>query len=142
LTLDQHRRGVNGEALVLRWLCQLRDDELIKDFFKPDWVVIPADHAKNVIYSAAIFVEGKSQEHFESPPFDGHGLPVRQAENYHAVLHGGGPPTLLLVIEGGIVYHQYLHVLERGRKFETNGVEPRRIYPLESFQRGIRGWPL
>lgn len=141
LTTDQRSRGANGEALTLRWLCRLRDDGLVRDFFRPDWVVMPAEHAKNVLYSAAVFVEGKAQEYFARPPFDGHGLPVRQAENYQAVLAGGGPPTLLVVIDGGIVYHQFLHILERGRSFDTNGTEPRRIYPLDSFQRGLKGWP-
>lgn len=141
LTAEQSRRGTNGEARILRWLCRLRDEGLVRDFFRPDWVVMPAEEAKNVLYSAALFVEGKAQEHFERPPFDGHGLPVCQAENYQAVLAGGGPPTLLVVIDGGTVYHQYLHILERGRKFDTNGAEPRRVYPLESFTKGLKGFP-
>jgi hypothetical protein len=98
-------------------------------FCRPEWVVVPVD-------GDPFFVEVKTQDHYEAPPFDGHGLPVWQADRYLDLQVRLGMRTLLVVFEyaAGMEYWGWLDELQRNF-FDTPGTRngPRRIYPLSSF---------
>jgi len=112
----------------------LARDVLINRFkvdgiFQADWLV-----EKNGKYYV---VEVKHKEMFKAPPFDGHGLDVRQVKSRMRFFRSVGVRCLFLVIDmTGLIFWQWLDVLENGPKFDTkNGV---RIYALDSFVRAGR----
>jgi hypothetical protein len=79
--------------------------------------------------------EIKFQAVYEAPPFDGHGLPPWQVRTRLALQREIGLIAVLLVFDhDGRTYAQRLDRLEEGPRFDTNGVSPRRVYPLESFE--------
>lgn len=96
-----------------------------------DWLVGPIGEKK--IY---FFVEVKYQEMFKAPPFDGHGLPVKQVEKRMGVYNNLGLATLFMVFEKGtnIMYRAWLHELEKTDYFDTS-IKGRRIYNIKSFEK-------
>ncbi len=123
--------GREAEGGLLR--ADLAGDGL--HYFIPDAAVL-------VVRSRQLFlVEAKGQEMFRAPPFDGHGLPVRQAANYMAAYWLTGLRTQLRVYDPrGFLYKAWLDELEGSGYFDTEGIRrtPRRIYPLTSFQETAR----
>jgi hypothetical protein len=128
-TPEADAMGRKGESELRLELARAKKNGEIEGVCFPDAVVLSVQH-----YPYG--VELKTQDRFTAPPFDGHGLAVSQA-NYYMTLY----PyvwTLLVVREpDGTEFRQWLHVLERGRKFDTVGKQktPRRVYPLENFTR-------
>ena len=79
-------------------------------------------------------IEVKHQEMFESPPFDGHGLPVWQVKTRIKLYKDTGVIPLFFVLDKNtkvLMYNSLLN-LEKGRKFQT-GKKSRVIYPIENF---------
>ncbi len=114
--------GRIGQELSEKWL----HDRGFK-VFQVDWMA-----RKGGEYS---LWEAKYQEHFEWPPFDGHGLPIWQVEARLRFQDATGIPAMLLVFEkrSDEAYVQRLDVLDAGEYFDTNGDSPRRVYPLDAF---------
>lgn len=79
--------------------------------------------------------EIKYQEHFESPPFDGHGLPRWQLNARLDFQKETGIRALLFVVDKKTdhIYWQYMDELIKGESYQTNGENPRIIFPLESY---------
>jgi hypothetical protein len=125
-----HQRGWRGEARLQRDLRRAQDANLISAFLQPEAVVVP-------VAGYPFMVEAKDQEHFEAPPFDGHGLPVWQAMRYEQVRLATRMRTVLTVYEGDVRYKAWLDELEAGDHFDTAGTVkwPRRVYPLTGFRR-------
>jgi hypothetical protein len=122
-------RGRRGAIRLERVLRALRDAGRIEDYLQPDAIVL--------VGGGAFMVEAKDQDHFEAPPFDGHGLPVTQAGKYEGVRAAVGMRTWFVVYDNGNVYAAWLDELEAVEHFDTAGIvkTPRRIYPLSSFRR-------
>ena len=81
-----------------------------------------------------ICVEAKRKERFTPPPFEGHGLDLRQVFLRNKMLKEIKIRTLLVIYEIGTddIYFQWLDILEKGEKFVTkNNIV---IYPLKIFQ--------
>ena len=115
--------GKEGEMLARTVLI---DRFKVDGIFQADWLV-----EKNGKYYV---VEVKHKEMFKAPPFDGHGLDVRQVKARMKFYRALGVRCMFLVIDmSGKIYWQWLDVLEQGRKFDTKrGV---RIYSLDGFIR-------
>lgn len=120
-------RGRNIENKLFNNLVAGVDRGSIEMFCQPDAIAIGKD--------GPFFIEAKGQDRFLAPPFDGHGMPVRQVENYMKLYKTTGMPTQFLVWEDNVSFWQWLHVLESGESFDTAGTvkTPRRIYPLSAF---------
>ena len=136
ITDEAEERGRAGEERFRRVLKELQALGAVEFFNRPEWIVWPT-------HGEPYLVEVKTQEQFSPPPFAGHGLPVYQAERYMRINTVLGLRTLLVVFDPSDenMYIAWLDVLERGSAFDTSGSRgrtPRRIYPLESFQR--RPW--
>lgn len=118
--------GKEGERLARKVLI---DRFKVDGIFQADWIV-----EKNDSYYV---VEVKHKEMFKAPPFDGHGLDVRQVRARMKFFRRFGIRCLFLVIDmTGKVFWQWLDVLEQGRKFDTRkGV---RIYAIEGFNKAGR----
>lgn len=115
--------GIEGECLAREVLINRFK---VDSIFQADWIV-----EKNGSYYV---VEVKHKEMFKAPPFDGHGLDVRQVKSRMRFFRRFNIRCLFLVIDlKGRVFWQWLDVLEQGRKFDTRkGV---RIYAIEGFNR-------
>ena len=115
--------GMEGETLARTVLI---DRFKVDSIFQADWLV-----EKNGKYYV---VEVKHKEMFKAPPFDGHGLDVRQVNARMRFFRAHGIRCLFLVIDmKGRIFWQWLDVLEQGRKFDTKrGV---RVYDIDSFVR-------
>ncbi len=77
--------------------------------------------------------EIKRKERFNSPPFNGHGLNVKQVNYAIEFQKDTGIPTMLLICEIGTDkwFVRRLDKLEKGEKFTTkNNI---RIYKLSNF---------
>ena len=118
--------GKEGERLARTVLI---DKFKVDGIFQADWIV-----EKNDTYYV---VEVKHKEMFKAPPFDGHGLDVRQVKSRMKFFRKFNIRCLFLVIDmTGKVFWQWLDVLEQGRKFDTRkGV---RIYAIEGFNKAGR----
>ena len=129
------QRGHAAERLLHQQLRALVAQRRLRAVAFPDAVVVPW-------WSEPIAIELKHASHYTSPPFDGHGLPVLQAQEYMSVHATSGIDTRLVVWEpGGVCWHRLLSSLEAGEHFDTSGrwKFPRRVYPLSSFTSGR--WP-
>ena len=114
--------GRDGERLariILKDICK------VDGIFQADWLV-----EKNGKYYV---VEVKHKEMFKAPPFDGHGLDIRQVRARMRFYSITGIRCLFLVIDmDGQIYWQWLDALEEGQKFDTKkGV---RIYSIDGFK--------
>ena len=120
--------SINSIGREGEWLARnvLIDRFKVDGIFQADWLV-----EKNGKYYV---VEVKHKEMFKAPPFDGHGLDVRQVKARMKFFRTVGVRCLFLVIDlNGKIFWQWLDVLEEGPKFDTKkGV---RIYALDSFVR-------
>ena len=118
--------GKEGERLARTVLI---DRFKVDGIFQADWIV-----EKNDTYYV---VEVKHKEMFKAPPFDGHGLDIRQVKSRMKFFRKFNIRCLFLVIDmTGKVFWQWLDVLERGRKFDTRkGV---RIYAIEGYNKAGR----
>jgi len=77
--------------------------------------------------------EIKRKERFNLPPFEGHGLDIRQVNYALEFQKDTGIPTILLIYEAGTNkwFMGRIDELEKGEKFDTkNGI---RIYKLDNF---------
>ena len=88
------------------------------------------------------FFEIKTQEPFEPPPFNGHGLPPWQVKKYIQMQFDLGIIFHLIIFDtiNFRGYKQLLSALEDGRFYDTRGNNPRRIYPIESYEVWIEDW--
>jgi len=122
--------GKLGEEAILEYLKTKKKEKSFK-IFRPDFIV------KRKGYPPVI-VEIKTQERFYPPPFEGHGLPIHQVENYMLLYKEEKIKCILFIIEPdtGIVFGEYLHKLEEGEKFITQN-RRRVVYPLRNFKRFI-----
>jgi hypothetical protein len=83
--------------------------------------------------------EVKHQERYLPPPFEGHGLPKWQIEARMSFYKTTGIRCKFVVFEKGTtnVFEQWLDVLESKEHFDTQGLKPRRIYPITSFEQWV-----
>lgn len=131
-----NKDGRIGEQLVLLLFREHRDPNGQRDFLaiQPDALV------RNVITNSWHLIESKHQEHYKSPPFDGHGLPRYQIEGRLKFKDDTDVTPWLFVFEKPIdktllCYAQRLDTLMSGKYIETQGLKRRIIFPLESFEK-------
>jgi hypothetical protein len=122
--------GFEGEGKVRKWMVQneihhMQADLLFKQNGK--WCI----------------AEVKTQEKFEAPPFDGHGLPQWQIDARLEFYKETGIVPFLIVncLSDNCTYIQRLDVLMDGVHFKTNGIKKRTIFPIESFVKIIDPHP-
>lgn len=79
--------------------------------------------------------EVKHQARFKAPPFDGHGLPMWQAQARLKFYNDTGIRPILYVLdkETNEVFVQFIDVLFAGQRFSTRN-NKRVIFPIESFE--------
>ena len=130
--LDNLSDGFKGEEIIRDFL---KNNPNIDVFFQGDIIYRKID-------GKWFISEVKHQEKFESPPFDGHGLPPWQIKHRLLFEKERGVIAMLYVIEKGkkengkhIVYWNYLNKLNQGKHFDTMGDKPRRVFPLENFNK-------
>ncbi len=71
-------------------------------------------------------------EPFKPPPFYGHGADIYQINKRMKRFNKNNIKQFLIIFEkSGKIYGQWLHILEKGKYFDTK--KGKRIYPLESF---------
>ena|SRR3990167_7597001 len=116
--------GIDGEQKLFKWL---KEKDYV--FFQPD--------ALSFEDGNYVLNECKHQEHFKSPPFDGHGLPKWQVEARIWFWEITNIRCRLIIFEKGTkdIYWQWLDILENDEYFDTQGDKPRRIYPLFNFNK-------
>lgn len=129
--VEKFIEGNKGESFIR--------DLLTKEntkFFEPDLIV--NENGQYYIY------EIKLQEHFESPPFDGHGLPLWQINDRLNFYKKTNIKCKLIIIDlkQKFIYHQDLDVLyeKYGNEkmcHQTNGKNPRCIFNLVMFNKTI-----
>ncbi len=80
--------------------------------------------------------EIKRQEPFEPPPFMGHGLPIWQIDDRLRFYAQTGVEPWLFIIDpiNKEIYYQILEQLNCQEYFNTQGMKPRRIFPLDNFR--------
>lgn len=121
--------GITEEGIQAeQWLLKFFIDKGIK-CFQPDAISLEdGEYVLNEI---------KHQEFYESPPFDGHGLPLWQIESRVNFYIKTKIRCRIVIIEkiSNNIYSQWLDVLENGEFFDTKGQKPRRVYPIESFKK-------
>lgn len=117
------------------WREEMRDTGM--RFGIPDGYVIQPDDLQRPHAQRVCLVEIKAAEHFEEPPWDGHGLDAEQADRYMETYRLTGIRTRLIIYDpDGWRYSAWLDDLERGETFTTGGTvkKPRRVYPLTNFR--------
>ena len=97
----------------------------IDNLFQADWIVVK----DNKYY----VIEVKHKEKFRAPPFDGHGLDIRQVRARQKFYEDTGIRCLFLVFDfDRTIYYGWLDELEHGEHFDTkNGV---RIYNIKNMK--------
>lgn len=83
--------------------------------------------------------EIKTQEKYLAPPFDGHGMPKWQVDRRLEFQNDTGIQTYLIVydLEEKCIFTQALSNLMQGDNYQTKGIKPRIIFPLNSFKKII-----
>lgn len=79
--------------------------------------------------------EIKNQEIFKPPPFYGHGLPRWQVDariKFYGIT-GIIPYLYIINKNSNIICYQSFIELEKGDHYDTKGIKPRRVYPIENF---------
>lgn len=122
--MDNIKEGWEGEEIIRNILVQygirhLQADLLVK--VNNEWQIY----------------EIKYQEYYEAPPFDGHGLPKWQLDARLEFQKETGIRALLWVVDKktGEIYWQYMDKLIKGKSHQTNGKNPRIIFPLTSYNK-------
>ncbi len=125
--IDNFIEGYRGESFV-RYLLK---EKKIK-FFEPDLII----EIKGEYY----ILEIKVQEHFESPPFDGHGLPLWQIKDRLSFCKKSNCKCLLVIIDinNNSIFYQDLKLLysyyhNKDKCKQTTGSKPRCIFNLDLF---------
>lgn len=121
---------------IIKYTEGLEGENIIRNYFKKrgikhmqvDLIFIGKDGK----YKLA---EIKHQEIYEPPPYHGHGLPKWQIEARLEFEKVTGIEAWLFIIDKITkeIYYQSLSKLDSGKKYDTNGTSPRRIYPIESY---------
>lgn len=114
--------GREGEELARIVLKQLKIDNL----FQADWII-----EKDGKYYV---VEVKHKERFTAPPFDGHGLDLRQVISRQKFYQQTGIRCLFLVFDfSGAIYWAWLDELEKTEYHDTRNKI--RVYNIKYFQK-------
>lgn len=116
---DIGREGEELARIIIKekWKCD--------DLFQADWLV-----TKNGVW---YIVEVKHKAKFIPPPFEGHGLDIRQVKARMKFFEDTGIRCIFLVLDlDGNTYWQWLDILEQGKKHDTKNCV--RIYPLQGFR--------
>lgn len=134
-TPEAYKKGTVMERDLYGSLASAQHSGRIAAFGAADaWIIFGGEFA---------LIEWKAQERFEAGwcggvrvTFDGHGLERTQAERYMRIYDTFGIKTLLYIKEeSGVVFKQWIHILEQAGYFDTPGTikKVRRIYPLSAF---------
>lgn len=93
----------------------------------PDWIAIKDNQC--------FVIEVKHKERFQPPPFEGHGLDLKQIYLRNTLYEKTGMRTYLIIFERytNNIYGNYLDKLECGDYFDTTNKV--RIYPLHCFNK-------
>ena len=80
-------------------------------------------------------IEVKNQEPFDPPPFKGHGLPAWQIDSKMKLFIYKQIEPILFVIDkkDNCMYEQSIVELLKNKSFQTKGIHPRKIFPIDSF---------
>jgi penicillin-binding protein-related factor A (putative recombinase) len=119
-------QGIQGEGLAR---------EIILNKIKPDMLTQVDWMAK--IKGKWISFEVKNKQRFKAPPFDGHGLEIKQ-KNYRMELYNDtGIRCIFFIIETNTnnVFCQWLDVLENTKDGYFDTKNNIRIYKLDNFKK-------
>jgi hypothetical protein len=116
--------GIKGESIARKILLKNFNCEMLTQI---DWMI--------KLDGKWYQVEVKHKEMFKAPPFDGHGLEIKQINRRLTFQKDTKIKCFFMVIEKNTnnVFLQWLDVLEKGKKFDTkNNI---RIYDINSFKK-------
>lgn len=132
----EHARGRHIENGLVRYLGRLMRGGVIATFGQPDAIFLRDNQLYFVEAKSQSVYVGRSLQYPTGAPFDGHGLPVDQADRYQLIYETTGIRTLLMVWDDTTFWMQYIDALESGQRYDTTGTRTgrRRIYPLDSFE--------
>jgi hypothetical protein len=122
--LNTYKIGTSGEELVRKWFIQKNIPFMQVDImFK-----------HNGVWCLG---EVKTQEKFNSPPFDGHGLPHWQIDRRLEFQRDTGIKAYLIIydLNDKCLYIGSFDKLLEGRYFQTKGKNPRIVFDIESFKK-------
>ena len=118
-----------------KYLVGLEGEKIIRDYLKNKNIHFFQADLMAKIKKQWIVIEIKHQEVFDPPPFKGHGLPKWQIDTRLEFQKETGIAALLFIVDkiSKVIYWQYMDKLMKGKQFQTKGLKPRIIFPLESY---------
>lgn len=121
--IENIEKGFLGEEIVRDWL-KGRGNK----FMQIDLIF----QVKGKYYLGEV----KAQAFYESPPFDGHGLPKWQINDRLDFFKRTKIEPILFVydLKIGKIFYQSMVTLMEGKQHQTHGKSPRLIFPLENFK--------
>lgn len=122
--IEQCKIGFAGEGIIRNWL---KSQSI--PFMQVDIMFYYAD--------TWCLAEVKTQERYEAPPYNGHGLPKWQIDARLKFQKDTGVKAYLIVYDLGdkCIYIQTIDNLFKGRHFQTNGKKPRVVFDIDSFKK-------
>jgi len=129
--LNQTEEGRIGEKIVREYLISKG-----AKFFQIDWMSYEDEEYR--------LNEVKHQEIFKPPPFYGHGLPEWQIKTRMEFYQRTRIVPYLYVVEKSdyekregyhLIWMQSLITLEMRKYKDTKGMNPRRVYDIDSFEK-------
>ena len=127
---------IENETDLRKYIEGLKGERIIRDYFKKKNIKFFQIDLMAKIENKWHVIEVKRQEVFKPPPFYGHGLPKWQIDARLKFQEETGIYAILYVIdkESNIIYYQYMDLLLKGKQYQTTGLSPRIIFPLENFE--------
>jgi hypothetical protein len=122
------KQGENGEIFAKKFF----KDKLYGKNWCPDFIT--------TVKGVTFIVEVKNKPFYTSPPFDGHGLEIKEIEDRMNFFNITKIRTILFIIEyregypteQSKIWYQYLDVLEKTKYYDTK-ISPIRVYNLKYF---------
>ncbi len=127
---------IEKESDLQKYIEGLKGEKVIRDYFIKNKInFFQVDLMANIDNQWHV-IEVKRQEIFNPPPFYGHGLPKWQIEARLKFQEQTGIYAILYIVDKitGVIYFQYMDLLLKGKQFQTTGLNPRIIFPLENFE--------
>ena len=127
---------IENESDIQKYIEGLKGEKVIRDYFIKNKVnFFQVDLMANIDNQWHV-IEVKRQDVFTPPPFFGHGLPKWQIDARLKFQDETGIYAILYIVDKtiNVIYFQYMDLLLKGKQFQTNGLNPRIIFPIENFE--------